>query len=88
LSFERFLQICSAIGVWDHEFKEGCNWMDIEGNMNYGRCDESAGIRGRVSAESEKKEKAVPGYYKSQSSHLQCDIPFFPNHHLEQSQIL
>ena len=36
-------------------------------------------ISGAASALSlKKKEKAVPDYYKSQSSHLQCDIPFFP----------
>ena len=52
----RFFSSYSAIGAWYHEFKEGFNWTDIEGNVNYGLCDESA-VAGAASVLSLKKKR-------------------------------
>ena len=55
----RFLAGCAAVADPCCVFKAGCSRMDIEGDINYGRCDdESAQLAGAAQDLSSKKKKS------------------------------
>ena len=63
--------------------------MDIEGDMNYGRCDESADSRGRVRSEFEKNRKSCAELiYKTVESLGMIRYPFLPQPPLGRSKHL